>query len=1274
LNDDSLNRDAPAASGFFKRLWAYYVRDVLLVFKVLLMTALVGMSVGFVIDRIQAGNMRQDTLAAISEDLRADLIEARNLMDNYIKRYGESVDMLTKQAVFIDYVKGLNKREDAGGRTAIDAGGRTAIDAGGRTAVRYYDEPPPWLTDTVTPKIIMQARYLILLDAGSTVREVYRTVSGTLPNALLNPSVMLLELSRHQGYITEVDGIPCIIKAGVVTDAGGGAATASNSGAATASNSGAAIGVLLAVTQINEYFMTDAMPVHGKGGIYTLVKQRDLSADAAAIINRQSSELTETEMDNLQIIATNRSDLIPDGTLLTEIRSKYIVSGKSFFDYGFSDILMGFVMLKSIDEVETAVNDRVQGGRKRRAFLAAALILSFLGVVMWLTYRVRVLNNRVAEFSKSHLDALGTLGNLDDDIPEIRFGDDLYSLNARFSALTEQITLTNAEMWKNLLALEDSEARFRAISETALGAVMMMDNRGRISYWNKAAERMFGYTAHEAVGRDLHQLITPEKYHEPFRAGFEKFLQTGQGNAIGKTLELTALRKSGVATASNSGAATASNGGAATASNGGAATGDNIEFPIELSLSGIQIDGDWHAVGMIRDITQRKRVENSLREAREELEERVQLRTAELSTTNEKLIGEVNQRVSAQEMLQRNYDIQNITGEVLQLSMESITLEQHLEYTLDLILSVKWLSLDGKGSIFLTDIDGGAATASSGGAATASSGGAATASSSGAATASSSGIPESGAALVMKAQRGLAEVLLGKCKKIPFGTCLCGRAARERSVVFADKVDERHDVMYPGIPPHGHYCVPIMSGSKVLGVINMYVKEGHKREPVEEDFLTAVAHTLAGVIERKRVEDELLSFNELLHTLIDNIPDSIYFKDMNNRFVMINKAKALHSKTVFKEVIGKTDYDFLPEEQARQSFMDDEMVKNTGKSIKGKIEKVSRRDGGDVWVSVVKLPWRDKNGRTVGTMGISRDITTLKNTEETLRKKERQLAYMAHHDALTGLPNRLLFDDRMKQTLAYARRYKQLFAVMFLDLDKFKQINDTLGHDCGDDLLRTVAGRLLRCVRESDTVARMGGDEFMILLIDAAGVYDNETGATASSSSLTPTDAGGSAPIDASGGAATSSSSGAATSSNSPTPTDSWQHTAGHMMGEGGALHHSPIEGFEIVARKIISAIEEGFILAGERRHITTSIGISLFPQDVDTGGGAATASGSRIFTDADGGAATASSSHTPDDAEMLVKKADIALYNAKEAGRNNYKFYSPSMENHTSKDMDKMS
>jgi diguanylate cyclase (GGDEF)-like protein len=106
---------------------------------------------------------------------------------------------------------------------------------------------------------------------------------------------------------------------------------------------------------------------------------------------------------------------------------------------------------------------------------------------------------------------------------------------------------------------------------------------------------------------------------------------------------------------------------------------------------------------------------------------------------------------------------------------------------------------------------------------------------------------------------------------------------------------------------------------------------------------------------------------------------------------------------------------------------------------------------------------------------VAEDVTLRKNAEDTIRR-------MAHYDTLTELPNRILFSDRLKQALAVARRDKTGLAVMFLDLDKFKPINDTLGHAMGDWLLKQAARRMMDCMRESDIVCRIGGDEFVVLL------------------------------------------------------------------------------------------------------------------------------------------------------------------------------------------------
>ena len=176
------------------------------------------------------------------------------------------------------------------------------------------------------------------------------------------------------------------------------------------------------------------------------------------------------------------------------------------------------------------------------------------------------------------------------------------------------------------------------------------------------------------------------------------------------------------------------------------------------------------------------------------------------------------------------------------------------------------------------------------------------------------------------------------------------------------------------------------------------------------------------------------------------------------------------------------------------------------------------------------------------------------------KRAQEELAYAATHDALTGLPDRMLFNDRLTVALAHAHRYQQRLAVMLLDLDRFKDVNDTLGHDVGDQLLQAVGDRLTSLLRKSDTAARWGGDEFWLLLPEMARVEDSAK-----------------------------------------------------------------------VAQRVMEAVREPLVLDGHELHITTSIGIAIYPDDGE-------------------------------DADTLMKNADIAMYRAKELGRNNYQRYTLAM------------
>ena len=223
-----------------------------------------------------------------------------------------------------------------------------------------------------------------------------------------------------------------------------------------------------------------------------------------------------------------------------------------------------------------------------------------------------------------------------------------------------------------------------------------------------------------------------------------------------------------------------------------------------------------------------------------------------------------------------------------------------------------------------------------------------------------------------------------------------------------------------------------------------------------------------------------------LQTLMDTLPDQVYFKDTQSRFTRINSAQA----RVFGiddpvQAMGRTDFDYFTEEHASRAFRDEQEIMRTGIPLVNVEELETKPDGTQRWISTTKLPLRDSEGNVVGTFGVSRDISQRKEFEVQL---ERQ----AFFDSLTKLPNRALFMDRLRHLFQRFRRAngELLFAVLYLDVDRFKGINDGLGHQAGDDLLCEIALRLERCVRPSDTLARLGGDEFTALLEDIKSESD----------------------------------------------------------------------------------------------------------------------------------------------------------------------------------------
>jgi len=222
--------------------------------------------------------------------------------------------------------------------------------------------------------------------------------------------------------------------------------------------------------------------------------------------------------------------------------------------------------------------------------------------------------------------------------------------------------------------------------------------------------------------------------------------------------------------------------------------------------------------------------------------------------------------------------------------------------------------------------------------------------------------------------------------------------------------------------------------------------------------------------------DDTLSDLFLFHALMEDTADSIYFKDRECRLLRVSRKMAQDlGFSDPAELIGKTDIDLFGEAFGRGTRLDDIGIMETGRPVIGVIESRQLGNGRTNWTLTTKLPLLDESGTVIGLVGITREINEMRETEVALQ-------HLATHDTLTDLPNRFLMVDRLGQLLARAKRSGMAFAVLYLDIDRFKDVNDSHGHEFGDLLLRAVAQRLTKSVRQSDTVARIGGDEFVVVL------------------------------------------------------------------------------------------------------------------------------------------------------------------------------------------------
>jgi diguanylate cyclase (GGDEF)-like protein/PAS domain S-box-containing protein len=235
--------------------------------------------------------------------------------------------------------------------------------------------------------------------------------------------------------------------------------------------------------------------------------------------------------------------------------------------------------------------------------------------------------------------------------------------------------------------------------------------------------------------------------------------------------------------------------------------------------------------------------------------------------------------------------------------------------------------------------------------------------------------------------------------------------------------------------------------------------------------LSGAAIAIVGYLAHQ--EEELKRSKEFLQTVINTIPDPIFVKNQAHQWIVLNQAFCRFIGHSVEELLEKTDFDFLPIQEAEMFWQEDERVFNGNEDYETE-EQFTDVRGTTHLIATRRSLHQDAAGNLF-LVGVMRDITERKRREKDLEKT-------AYYDTLTGLPNRKFFYERLEQSLRWAHDNQQLVALLFLDLDGFKLINDTYGHDIGDLFLKAVAQRLTGCLRGSDIVSRLAGDEFTIIL------------------------------------------------------------------------------------------------------------------------------------------------------------------------------------------------
>ncbi|HIJ83381.1 MAG TPA: PAS domain S-box protein [Magnetococcales bacterium] len=532
--------------------------------------------------------------------------------------------------------------------------------------------------------------------------------------------------------------------------------------------------------------------------------------------------------------------------------------------------------------------------------------LSMVGLFLWLAVKRQVLQPLTASTRalKHHVAAQKRQPVLDIQVP-----DELEPWLRAINQLGADLQQAEFSLNAGMKELEEEENRFRALTQSAMDAIISANEEGLIVSWNRGAEKLFGYQEKEIIGKSV-TLLIPAKKLPAHLNGYATAVASGVTRHRGEPLEIQGVHKNGHLLA------------------------------VEISLTTWSISNQRQFSAIIRDIGKRKKN------------------------------AEKNHRDFMSRVALNN---------ILEVALKPLSLNEKLAKSLQVILAVPWLSLQYKGAIFLLN-------------------------------------PKSGK-LDMVVEHGLSEQLKERCQVISMGQCLCGLAASTQRLVFSAQVDASHTVQFEGMPPHGHYCVPILLDDRLLGVVNLYLQGGHLRDPEEIRFLETVAQTLAGIIDQKITERKL----RYLSQAMEQSPVSVVITDTQGQIEYVNPTCCRVSGYESHELLGMNPRLLKSEEMPASIYKSLWDTILAGKVWRG--ELLNRKKNGELfWEDSSISPIRFENGEIRLFLAVKEDITQRKKLENDLaellstlddRVMERTQELHAKIDELQQTRNELVKSEKM---------------------------------------------------------------------------------------------------------------------------------------------------------------------------------------------------------------------------------------------------------------------